>query len=97
MKTSAQCHVAISSVKSESKSGLVVANQAVADKVNVLIQASVSFRCPEIFAYVEGVEVMQEDLNELIEGGVQKITTLVRNTEMAQTMDIESGTMYLHF
>ena len=56
-----------------------------------------SFRFPEIFAYVEGVEVMQEDLNELIEGGVQKITTLVRNTEMAQTMDIESGTMYLHF
>ena len=55
-----------------------------------------SFRFPEIFAYAEGVEVMQENLNELIEGGVQKITTLVRNTEMAQTMDIESGTMYLH-
>ena len=40
-----------------------------------------SFRFPEIFAYAEGVEVMQENLNELIEGGVPKITTLVRNTE----------------
>ena len=39
---------------------------------------------------------MQEELNELIEGGVQKITTLVRNTEMAQTIDIESGILCTH-
>ena len=50
--------------------------------------------------YVEDVEVMQEELNVLIERGVQKITTLVRNTEISQTMDIESGknvfTLVLH-
>ena len=40
---------------------------------------------------------MQEELNKLIEGGVQKITTLVRNTENAKTMDIESGKNFLHF
>ena len=59
--------------------------------MNFFIRAFFSFRFPEIFAYAEDVEVMQEELNDLIEGGVQKITTLVRNAEMWQTMDIESG------